>query len=65
MVVLSKDLGPVYLPETPYCVAAGTRSPQISGALELLTPLLPEQEPDTGSTCVMQPQLETMISLPQ
>ena len=69
--LLLKDLGPVHLPEMVTMQLFHTALPQalevrrsLAGALELLIPLIPEQEPDTRSTNVMQPRLETMISLP-
>ena len=69
--LLLKDLSPVHLPELVTMQLFHITSPRalevrssLAGALELLIPLIPEQEPDTGSTNVMQHQLKTMISLP-
>ena len=69
--LLLKDLSPVHLPGMVTLQLFHITLPRalevrssLAGALELLVPLVPEQEPDTRSTNVMQPQLETMISLP-
>jgi DNA ligase 4 len=69
--LLLKDLSPAHLPEMVTMQLFHTALPRalevrrsLAMALELLIPLLPEQEPDTRSTSMMQPQLETMISLP-
>ena len=69
--LLLKDLSPVDLPEMVTLQLFHITLPRalevrssLAGALELLVPLVPEQELDTRSTNVMQPQLETMISLP-
>ena len=68
--LLLKDLSSVHLPEMVTMQLFHITLPQalevrssLAGVLELLIPLISEQEPDTRSTNVMPPQLETMISL--
>jgi DNA ligase 4 len=69
--LLLKDLGPVHVPEMVTMQLFHTLLPRaiqvrrsLGGALELLTSLVPEEEPEDRSTKVMQPLVGTMISLP-